>query len=233
MKARLISYSQPVRHVHSGEPGIMGLENIQDLVAYCARVSNPSNQANTKTTAKLLDYLIKYKHWSPFEMASACIEVETTRDIARQFLRHRSFSFQEFSQRYADIRDLDNSVVIRKARLQDPKNRQASVITDDTSLHIAWEQHQRNVWNSAMQAYEWAIENGIAKEQARSVLPEGNTISRLYVNGTIRSWIHYVELRSANGTQKEHADLAVEIARGISDIYPKVMEFVDDGTSTS
>jgi thymidylate synthase (FAD) len=211
----------------------MGLDNIQDLVAYCARVSNPSNQANTKTTPKLLDYLIKYKHWSPFEMASICIEVETTRDIARQFLRHRSFSFQEFSQRYADIRDLDNSVVIRKARLQDPKNRQASVITDNTSLHIAWEQHQRNVWNSAMQAYEWAIENGIAKEQARSVLPEGNTISRLYVNGTVRSWIHYVELRSANGTQKEHADLAVEIARGISDIYPKVMEFVDDGTSTS
>ena len=233
MKARLISYSQPVRHVHSGEPGIMGLENIQDLVAYCARVSNPSNQANTKTTPKLLDYLIKHKHWSPFEMASACIEVETTRDIARQFLRHRSFSFQEFSQRYADIRDLDSSVVIRKARLQDPKNRQASVITDDTNLHLTWEQHQRNVWHAAMQAYEWAIENGIAKEQARAVLPEGNTISRLYVNGTIRSWIHYVELRSANGTQKEHADLAVEIAKAISAIYPKAMEFVDDGTSTS
>lgn len=233
MKARLISYSQPVRHVHSGEPGIMGLDNIQDLVAYCARVSNPSNQANTKTTPKLLDYLIKHKHWSPFEMASACIEVETTRDIARQFLRHRSFSFQEFSQRYADIRDLDSSVVIRKARLQDPKNRQASVITDNTNLHLTWEQHQRNVWNSAMQAYEWAIENGIAKEQARAVLPEGNTVSRLYVNGTIRSWIHYVELRSANGTQKEHADLAVEIAKAISAIYPKAMEFVDDGTSTS
>ena len=233
MKARLISYSQPVRHVHSGEPGIMGLENIQDLVAYCARVSNPSNQANTKTTPKLLDYLIKHKHWSPFEMASACIEVETTRDIARQLLRHRSFSFQEFSQRYADIRDLDSSVVIRKARLQDPKNRQASVITDDTNLHLTWEQHQRNVWHAAMQAYEWAIENGIAKEQARAVLPEGNTVSRLYVNGTIRSWIHYVELRSANGTQKEHADLAVEIARAISVIYPKVMEFVDDGTSST
>jgi thymidylate synthase (FAD) len=233
MKARLISYSQPVRHVHSGEPGIMGLDNIQDLVAYCARVSNPSNQANTKTTPKLLDYLIKHKHWSPFEMASACIEVETTRDIARQFLRHRSFSFQEFSQRYADIRDLDSSVVIRKARLQDPKNRQASVITDNTNLHLTWEQHQRNVWHTAMQAYEWAIENGIAKEQARAVLPEGNTVSRLYVNGTIRSWIHYVELRSANGTQKEHADLAVEIAKAISAIYPKAMEFVDDGTSTS
>ena len=166
MYARLISYSQPVGHVHSGEPGIKGLENIQDLIAYCARVSNPSNQANTKTTAKLLDYLIKHKHWSPFEMASACFEIETTRDIARQLLRHRSFSFQEFSQRYADIRDLDDSLVIRKARLQDTKNRQNSIITDDTNLHINWEQHQRNVWNAAMKAYEWAIENGIAKEQA-------------------------------------------------------------------
>ena len=145
MQARLLSHSQPVRHIHSGEPGIMGLENIQDLVAYCARVSNPSNQSNTKTTPKLLEYLIKHKHWSPFEMASACIEVTTTRDIARQLLRHRSFAFQEFSQRYADIRDLDDSVVIRKARLQDEKNRQNSVITDDTSLHVQWEQHQRNV----------------------------------------------------------------------------------------
>jgi len=228
MHARLISHSQPVRHVHSGEPGIMGLENIQDLVAYCARVSNPSNQANTKTTSKLLDYLIKHKHWSPFEMASVCIEIETTRDIARQLLRHRSFSFQEFSQRYADIRDLDDSVVIRKARLQDPKNRQNSVITDDVSLHQSWETHQRMVWNAAMKAYKWAIENGIAKEQARSVLPEGNTPSRLYVNGTIRSWIHYVELRSANGTQKEHMELALEVAKAIGKIYPKVLEFTSD-----
>ena len=213
MQARLLSHSQPVRHIHSGEPGIMGLENIQDLVAYCARVSNPSNQSNTKTTPKLLEYLIKHKHWSPFEMASACIEITTTRDIARQLLRHRSFAFQEFSQRYADIRDLDDSVVIRKARLQDEKNRQNSVITDDTSLHVQWEQHQRNVWHSAMTAYKWAIENGIAKEQARVVLPEGNTVSKLYVNGTIRSWIHYIELRSANGTQKEHMDLAKEQLR--------------------
>tara|TARA_R100000951_G_scaffold112427_1_gene112759 strand:+ start:854 stop:1531 length:678 start_codon:yes stop_codon:yes gene_type:complete len=222
MYARLISYSQPVGHVHSGEPGIKGLENIQDLIAYCARVSNPSNQANTKTTAKLLDYLIKHKHWSPFEMASACFEIETTRDIARQLLRHRSFSFQEFSQRYADIRDLDDSLVIRKARLQDTKNRQNSIITDDTNLHINWEQHQRNVWNAAMKAYEWAIENGIAKEQARAVLPEGNTSTKLYVNGTIRSWIHYVELRSAHGTQKEHIELAREIAKAIALIYPKI-----------
>jgi thymidylate synthase (FAD) len=206
----------------------MGLDNIQDLIAYCARVSNPSNQANTKTTSKLLDYLIKHKHWSPFEMASACIEITTTRDIARQLLRHRSFSFQEFSQRYADIRDLDDSVVIRKARLQDPKNRQNSVITDDVSLHQSWETHQRMVWNAAMKAYKWAIENGIAKEQARAVLPEGNTVSRLYVNGTIRSWIHYIELRSANGTQKEHMELALEVAKAIGKIYPKVLEFTSD-----
>lgn len=228
MKASLISHSQPMRHIHSGEPGIMGLENIQDLIAYCARVSNPSNQANTKTTPKLLDYLIKHKHWSPFEMASACIEIETTRDIARQLIRHRSFSFQEFSQRYADVRDLDDTVVIRKARLQDPKNRQNSVITDDTNLHIAWEQHQRAVWQTAMTAYKWAIDNGIAKEQARVVLPEGNTVSKLYVNGTIRSWIHYIELRSANGTQKEHIDLAIEVAAAISKIYPSINNFIGE-----
>ena len=159
-------------------------------------------------------------------MASATIEVETTRDIGRQLLRHRSFSFQEFSQRYADVRDLDGELVIRKARLQDPKNRQNSVITDDTNLHIAWEQHQRNVWSTAMKAYEWAIENGIAKEQARVVLPEGNTASRLYVNGTIRSWIHYVELRSANGTQLEHIQLAQEIAKAINQIFN--LEMTDD-----
>jgi len=228
MHAKLISYSQPGSRIHSGELGVAGLDNIQDLVAYCARVSNPSNQANTKTTTKLLNYLIKHKHWSPFEMASACIEVETTRDIARQLLRHRSFSFQEFSQRYADIRDLDDSVVIRKARLQDPKNRQNSVMTDDINLHQSWETHQRLVWNAAMKAYNWAIENGIAKEQARVVLPEGNTPSRLYVNGTIRSWIHYVELRSANGTQKEHMELAREIALAISKIYPDMVNFIEE-----
>ena len=228
MHAKLISYSQPGGRIHAGELGVAGLDNIQDLVAYCARVSNPSNQANTKTTTKLLNYLIKHKHWSPFEMASACIEVETTRDIARQLLRHRSFSFQEFSQRYADIRDLDDSVVIRKARLQDPKNRQNSVMTDDINLHQSWETHQRLVWNAAMKAYNWAIENGIAKEQARVVLPEGNTPSRLYVNGTIRSWIHYVELRSANGTQKEHMELAREIALAISKIYPDMVNFIEE-----
>jgi len=228
MKARLISYSQPVRHVHSGEPGIMGLENIQDLVAYCARVSNPSNQANTKTTAKLLDYLIKHKHWSPFEMASACIEIETTRDIARQLLRHRSFSFQEFSQRYADIRDLDDNYVLRDARLQDPKNRQNSVENEDMALEDEWANKQMAVIEAAKMAYSWAIDNGIAKEQARAVLPEGNTVSRLYVNGTIRSWIHYVELRSANGTQREHMDLAIEVAKSINGIYPNIQDFIGE-----
>ena len=161
-------------------------------------------------------------------MASACIEVETTRDIARQLLRHRSFSFQEFSQRYADIRDLDDSLVVRKARLQDTKNRQNSVITDDVSLHNTWEVHQRAVWQRAMEAYKWAINNGIAKEQARAVLPEGLTPSRLYVNGTIRSWIHFVELRSANGTQREHMDLARAIAEAISKIYPEITNFVQE-----
>ena len=228
MHAKLISYSQPGGRIHAGEPAYKGLDNIQDLIAYCARVSNPANQANTKTTPKLLEYLIKHKHWSPFEMASACIEIETTRDIARQLLRHRSFSFQEFSQRYADIRDLDDSVVIRKARLQDPKNRQNSVMTDDMNLHQSWETHQRLVWNAAMKAYNWAIENGIAKEQARAVLPEGNTPSRLYVNGTIRSWIHYVELRSANGTQQEHMELARAVAEAIANIYPKALEFIQE-----
>ena len=227
MHARLISYSQPVRHVHSGEPGIMGLENIQDLVAYCARVSNPSNQANTKTTSKLLGYLIKHKHWSPFEMASACIEVETTRDIARQFLRHRSFSFQEFSQRYADIRDLDD-FVLREARLQDTKNRQNSIETEDERLSMLWAAKQLSVIEAAKEAYEWAIDNGIAKEQARAVLPEGNTVSKLYVNGTIRSWIHYVELRSDNGTQKEHMELAKAIAAAITQIFPAIKDYVNE-----
>lgn len=213
MKVRLIGYTQPPED-------IVGLDDLQDIVAYCARVSNPSNQINSETSGKLLDYLIKHKHWSPFEMCSATLEVETTRDIARQFLRHRSFSFQEFSQRYADIRDLTNSIVIRKARLQDEKNRQNSKITDDVQLHLAWEVHQRDIWQQAMKSYEWAIDNGIAKEQARVILPEGNTPSRLYVNGTLRSWIHYIELRTANGTQLEHMELAKEIAKVITKIFP-------------
>ena len=214
MKVRLIGYTQPA------ENAIIGIEDVQDLVAYCARVSNPQNQINSETAPKLLDYLIKHKHWSPFEMCSATLEVETTRDIARQFLRHRSFSFQEFSQRYADIRSFDDSFVIREARLQDEKNRQNSVQTNDEKLQRMWDQQQRRVIEASKQAYNWAIENGIAKEQARAVLPEGNTVSRLYVNGTIRSWIHYIELRSANGTQLEHMELAQEIGRIISKIFP-------------
>ena len=225
MHARLISYSQPAGRIHSGEAGIAGLQNIQDLVAYCARVSNPSNQANTKTTSKLLGYLIKHKHWSPFEMASACIEVTTTRDIARQFLRHRSFSFQEFSQRYASVNDINgDSFVVREARLQDESNRQNSIPCDDTSLSVWWEQQQRFVIDHIRRIYDEARERGIAKEQARAILPEGNTVSRLYVNGTIRSWIHYIELRSANGTQSEHMELAREIAKVISTIFPNVKE---------
>ena len=213
MKVRLIGYTQPPED-------IIGLDDLQDIVAYCARVSNPSNQINSETSGKLLDYLIKHKHWSPFEMCSATLEVETTRDIARQFLRHRSFSFQEFSQRYADIRDLDDNFVTRGARLQDPKNRQNSVDTDDEHLQRAWHAHQQIVIEAAKNAYNWAIEAGIAKEQARAVLPEGNTVSKLYVNGTLRSWIHYIELRTANGTQLEHMHLAEEIAKVITKIFP-------------
>ncbi len=227
MNARLISYSQPVRHVHSGELGIAGLDSIQDIVAYCARVSNPQNQANTKTTAKLLEYLAKHKHWSPFEMASACVEVTTTRDIARQLIRHRSFSFQEFSQRYADIRDLDSNFVIREARLQDTKNRQNSIETDDKALEDEWANQQEAVIEASKKAYNWAIENGIAKEQARAVLPEGNTVSRLYVSGTIRSFIHYIDLRSGNGTQKEHIDLAIAVAEAIGKIYPQIGDYTN------
>jgi len=217
LKVRLIGYTQPPED-------IVGLDDLQDIVAYCARVSNPSNQVNSKTAPKLLDYLIKHKHWSPFEMCSATLEVETTRDIARQFLRHRSFSFQEFSQRYADIRSFDNSFVIREARLQDEKNRQNSIANNNTKLSMEWQAKQNKVIKEAKAAYDWAIKNGIAKEQARSVLPEGNTISRLYVNGTIRSWIHYIELRSANGTQLEHMELAKEIGRTITKIFPYLAE---------
>ena len=228
MHAKLISHSQPSFRIHSGELATSGLDNIQDLIAYAARVSNPANQANTKTTPKLLDYLIKHKHWSPFEMASACIEIETTRDIARQLLRHRSFSFQEFSQRYADIRDLDDNFVVREARLQDPKNRQNSIQNNDPALEDEWANKQLAIIEMVKMTYDWAIENGIAKEQARAILPEGNTVSRLYVNGTIRSWIHYIELRSANGTQQEHMDLALAVAEAIGKIYPSVVNFIKE-----
>ena len=214
MNVNLISYSQPPKE------NMIGVEDIQDLVAYCARVSNPSNQINSETAERLLKYLVKHKHWSPFEMVSVCLEIETTRDIARQFLRHRSFSFQEFSQRYADIRDLSDNFVLREARLQDQKNRQNSVDVDDVVLQEQWMKIQQGVINASKEAYKWAIERGIAKEQARAVLPEGNTVSRLYANGTLRSWIHYIDLRSDNGTQKEHREIAVECAKVIAQIFP-------------
>jgi thymidylate synthase (FAD) len=221
MKAKLISYSQ----TDPLDPILNAALNQQELIAYCARVSNPSNQQNNQVSDKLLQYLIKHKHWSPFEMVSVCMEIETTRDIARQFLRHRSFSFQEYSQRYADpTNDLD--FVLRDARLQDPKNRQNSIETNDVWLKLQWEKAQQRVLVAAKDSYKWAIDNGIAKEQARSVLPEGLTVSRLLVNGTLRSWIHYIELRSGNGTQLEHIEIAIECAKAIAKIFPMVDNFV-------
>jgi thymidylate synthase (FAD) len=219
MKVKLVSYSKP-----SDEFIEAGLSDMQDLVAYCARVSNPSNQLNMETAEKLIQYLVKNKHWSPLEMTSVCLEVETTRDIARQFLRHRSFSFQEFSQRYADpTQDLD--FVIREARLQDTKNRQNSVDVDDAKLQRWWEDEQRRLIYMIKESYAQAIKKGIAKEQARAILPEGNTVSRMYVNGTLRSWVHYCELRSSNGTQKEHMEIARACAEVITKIFPLIAEY--------
>ena len=220
MDVKLVSYSQPTDEFKS-----LGLDDAQELIAYCARVSNPANQLNTETSDKLIRYLVKHQHWSPLEMVSACIEITTTRDIARQILRHRSFSFQEFSQRYADpTKELD--FVLREARLQDTKNRQNSIETDDASLQRRWEQQQQFVIDCAKSAYEWAVVNGIAKEQARAVLPEGNTVSRLYMNGTLRSWIHFIELRSANGTQKEHQQVAQACSQVIAEIFPMAADLV-------
>jgi thymidylate synthase (FAD) len=226
--AKLVGYTQPAEDFQNDFGSVL------DLVAYCARVSNPSNQMNMETSERLLNYLVKHKHWSPFEMASATIEVETTRDIARQFLRHRSFTFQEFSQRYGNPQDMGEAFVIRETRLQDTKNRQNSIDLDLTDpdvreLNKIWIEKQQNVIRAAQDAYDWAVLNGIAKEQARSVLPEGNTVSRLYVQGTIRSFIHYIELRSANGTQKEHIELAREIAKAISKIFPMINDYCDYG----
>ena len=214
MKVKLVSYSTPTEEFLDE-----GIDNAQELVAFCARVSNPSNQLNTETSEKLIKYLIKNAHWSPLEMVSACLEIETTRDIARQILRHRSFSFQEFSQRYANpVKDLE--FVTREARLQDLKNRQNSIENDDEEISNIWIEKQEHLINEARETYNWAIENGIAKEQARAVLPEGNTVSRMYMNGTLRSWIHYIELRSGNGTQKEHMEIAVACAEVITRIFP-------------
>ena len=220
MNVRLLSYSQPTQ-----EFAELGLTDAQELIAYCARVSNPSNQLNTETSDKLIRYLVKHQHWSPLELVSACIEITTTRDIARQILRHRSFSFQEFSQRYADpTKDL--SFVCREARLQDTKNRQNSISTNDTELQAWWDAKQKFIIEQAQSIYSEAISKGIAKEQARAVLPEGLTESRLYMNGTLRSWIHFIELRSANGTQLEHQEVAIACAKVIAEIFPLANELL-------
>ena len=221
MNVRLLSYSQPTEEFRD-----LGLSDAQELIAYCARVSNPSNQLNTDTSEKLIRYLVKHQHWSPLEMVSACCEITTTRDIARQILRHRSFSFQEFSQRYADpTKDL--SFVLREARLQDTKNRQNSISTNDTELQAWWDAKQKFIIEHSRLIYQEAIEKGIAKEQARAVLPEGLTESRLYMNGTLRSWIHFIELRSANGTQLEHQEVAIACAKVIAEIFPLTNDFVN------
>jgi thymidylate synthase (FAD) len=225
MQVKLISSSKPSRQLVSD-----GLYDAQELIAYCARVSNPSNQMNMETADKLIKYLVKHKHWSPLEMVSVCLEIETTRDIARQILRHRSFSFQEFSQRYADpTQDLD--FVIREARLQDTKNRQNSIeLNKDSDEHrqiaYQWENLQRDLIQKTRDVYAWAVAKGIAKEQARAILPEGLTVSRLYMNGTLRSWVHYIELRSEGGTQKEHREIAVECAKVIAEVFPLANEFI-------
>tara|TARA_R110000787_G_scaffold137211_4_gene249974 strand:- start:599 stop:1258 length:660 start_codon:yes stop_codon:yes gene_type:complete len=212
MAAKLVAYSQL--------PQEDGQDSLQQIVTDCARVSNPANQGSETDSGRLMKYLIDNKHWSPLEMVSICLEVNTTRDIARQMLRHRSFSFQEFSQRYADpVKELD--FVTREARLQDTDNRQNSIeLTEDDDRHVQWKVKQLAVLQAAKSAYKWAISNGIAKEQARAVLPEGLTMSRMYVNGTLRSWVHYIELRTGNGTQKEHMQLANDCAREIEKVFP-------------
>jgi thymidylate synthase (FAD) len=226
MKVKLISYSKPSREMY--DEGIM---DVQELIAFCAKVSNPSGQHNMETSERLIKYLIKHQHWSPLEMVSACMEITTTRDIARQILRHRSFSFQEFSQRYADP-TIDLDFVLRDVRLQDTKNRQNSIEIDNKTdegrrLAWQWEAQQKRVLEVVKEAYSWAVDNGVAKEQARAVLPEGLTVSRMYMNGSVRSWIHYIQLRAANGTQKEHMEIARECAKVISDIFPMANELVE------
>lgn len=229
MNVTLLSYSQPTDEFRS-----QGVGDAQELIAYCARVSNPANQFNTETSEKLIGYLVKHQHWSPLEMVSACLEITTTRDIARQILRHRSFSFQEFSQRYADpTAELDEAFVLREARFQDTKNRQNSVALDmnDESqklLAIEWERAQKRVLHVVKQEYKWALASGIAKEQARAVLPEGLTVSRMYMNGTIRSWIHYIMLRKENGTQREHMDIALACAQAIAAIFPMATKMIEN-----
>lgn len=221
MNVRLISYSQPPPNLDENQP----TESLENIVAYCARVSNPSNQNNTKTNERLINYLIDHHHWSPLEMVSVCLEIETTRDIARQILRHRSFSFQEFSQRYA-VADL--GFVKKETRIQDTKNRQNSIECENYKLNEEWENLQDKISEMAETAYKWALDNGIAKEQARAVLPEGMTVSRMYMNGTLRSWVHYIQLRSGNGTQKEHREIALECAKAIEPIFPMIKKFIEN-----
>ena len=226
MKVKLVSFTVPCTDDLPLDSDVL------DLIAYCARVSNPSNQTNTDTSDKLIKYLVKWKHWSPFEMANATLEIETTRDIARQILRHRSFTFQEFSQRYADpTKELTFNT--REARLQDQKNRQNSVETDDEILQDMWTNMQEKVINEAIAAYKWAVAKGIAKEVARAVLPEGLTMSRMYVNGTIRSWLHYIDIRSDVATQKEHREIAMACAKAIAEIFPMITEFTHAEESRS
>jgi thymidylate synthase (FAD) len=227
MNVSLVSYSQPAQQFAQ-----QGVDDAQELIAYCARVSNPANQFNTETSERLIKYLVKHQHWSPLEMVSACVEITTTRDIARQILRHRSFSFQEFSQRYADpTAELDEAFVLRETRLQDTKNRQNSVeldleSEDDRFLAAEWARRQQEVIDLVRENYTWALGAGIAKEQARCILPEGNTVSRMYMNGTVRSWIHYIMLRKENGTQKEHADIALACAQAIAAIFPMATDMI-------
>lgn len=217
MQVKLISYTMASKEMFDADSS---LHDLQGLVAYCARVSNPANQMNSETSEKLIKYLIKHAHWSPLEMVNACLQIDTTRDIAHQIVRHRSFAFQEFSQRYANPQEFGNQFVIREARLQDEKNRQNSIETENVELLHQWADQQQKVIDAAAEVYNWAIENGIAKEQARVVLPEGCTKTRLYMNGTLRSWIHYIELRGANGTQKEHMEIAHACAKVIAEIFP-------------
>ena len=219
MSVKLVSYSKPSEDFLEE-----GLEDAQDLIAFCARVSNPTNQMNTETSAKLIKYLIKHKHWSPLEMVNACLEINTTRDIAHQIVRHRSFAFQEFSQRYANPQDMAEAFTYREARLQDPKNRQNSIEVEDEALQIAWGKKQKEIIEKCREVYNWALNEGIAKEQARVVLPEGLTKTRLYMNGSLRSWVHYIELRGGHGTQKEHMDIAHTCAKVIAEIFPIINE---------
>ena len=219
MSVKLVSYSKPSEDFLEE-----GLEDAQDLIAICARVSNPTNQMNTETSAKLIKYLIKHKHWSPLEMVNACLEINTTRDIAHQIVRHRSFAFQEFSQRYANPQDMAEAFTYREARLQDPKNRQNSIEVEDDALQIAWGKKQKEIIEKCREVYNWALSEGSAKEQARVVVPEGLTKTRLYMNGSLRSWVHYVELRGGHGTQKEHMDIAHACAKVIAEIFPIINE---------